>query len=102
MYCRALWVQLTLSPPTAETFTLYTSLLFGRDFCFVYRRHTQLGVVSSLGSFSVLKLRQCQQKQELLPPPNCTDDQDGPRDRMFQIYFGLFLVLLNSLNTRQD
>lgn len=104
MYCRALWVQLTLGPPTAETFTSHYEppCFLGGIFVLFTEDIHNWAWCPLLAAFLSRNCVQCQQKLELLPPPNCMDDQDGPRDRMFQISFGLFLVLLNSLNTWQD
>lgn len=52
--------------------------------------------MSPLGSFSVSELGTVSAEALELFTSNCVDEQDGPRDRMSPIYFGLFLVLLNT------
>lgn len=102
MYCKVLWYSCPC-PPAAETFTShYVPPCFSGGIFFVYRRYTQVGTVSFLlAAFLSLSCVRCQYKLELLPPPNCMDDQDGPRDGVFQTYFGLYFPQL-SKHSLQD
>lgn len=65
---------------TAETFTSHNvpPCFLGGNFLLFTEGTTGHSFLS--WQLSCLLLVQCQQKLELLPPPSCMDDHDGPRD----------------------
>lgn len=71
MCCRALWVQLTLSPPTAEASTSHYVPLCssgGHFVLFTADIHAWTQCPPLLAAFVSQYCVQCQQKLELLPP----------------------------------